>query len=173
MNKKAIDFIIQISEDVVKVCSDTKLFPSLMVAQACLESNYGQSKLSVLHHNFFGIKANASWKGEVVYYNTTEYINKTKITIKQSFRKYLTREAGFVDRVKFLQINPRYAKNGVFVSNNPQEQAQAFARAGYATDPLYATKLINIIYQYNLIKYDLLCKTPSNISTTTSTTSRK
>ncbi|WP_345955319.1 hypothetical protein [Mucilaginibacter sp. PAMB04168] len=54
-----------------------------------------------------------------------------------------------------------------------EEQAQAFARAGYATDPLYATKLINIIYQYNLIKYDLLCKMPSNISTTTSTTSRK
>lgn len=144
-----------------------------MIAQACLESNYGQSRLSTLHHNYFGIKASAGWKGNTVIYQTKEYVNNKPITIKQPFRSYQTLIAGFADRVRFLQVNKRYMINGVFSSKTPEDQAKAFLKAGYATDPAYPQKLISIIEKHNLRKYDVQCKTPLNTSTTTSTISPK
>jgi len=144
-----------------------------MIAQACLESNYGQSKLSALHNNYFGIKASAGWTGSTVNYQTKEFVNNKLITIKQAFRSYQTRTDGFKDRVKFLQINKRYSINGVFSSQTPEEQAKTFLKAGYATDPAYPQKLIDIMSKYNLKKYDIQCKTPSSISTTISTISHK
>jgi flagellum-specific peptidoglycan hydrolase FlgJ len=154
MNKKASLFIDRIADEAVNVCAGTRLFPSLMIAQACLESNYGQSKLSSLHNNYFGIKGGGTWKGGVVNYNTNEYLKNKHVVVKQPFRTYPTLQSGFADRVKFLQVNPRYAKNGVFASRTPAEQAEAFLRAGYATDPLYPQKLIGIIAQYDLTQFD-------------------
>ena len=166
-------FIKSICSEAMSACKQTNLFPSLMIAQACLESNYGQSKLSALHHNYFGIKASAGWLGKTVTYQTQEYINGKLITVKQPFRSYPTRADGFADRVKFLQVNKRYTINGVFSSQTPEEQAKAFLKAGYATDPAYHNKLINIMQKYNLKQFDLPCKTPSNISTTILTTNPK
>ena len=147
-------FINSISYEAITACKHTALFPSLMIAQACLESNYGQSKLSELHHNYFGIKSSPSWQGDTVLYQTKEYSNNKMITVKQSFRSYPTRADGFADRVKFLQINKRYALNGVFNSQTTEEQAKAFLKAGYATDPAYPKKLISIIEKYNLKQFD-------------------
>lgn len=166
-------FINQICNEAISACKQAHLFPSLMIAQACLESNYGRSKLSILHHNYFGIKASAGWKGSTIVYQTKEYFNNKLITIKQPFRSYPTLTAGFADRVRFLQVNKRYTNNGVFSSKTPEDQAKAFLKAGYATDPAYHKKLISIIEQYSLKKYDSLCKTPLNTSTTTSTTNLK
>lgn len=163
-------FIPKITSQAIQACDGTKLFPSLMIAQACLESNYGRSKLATLHHNYFGIKANAAWKGQTVTYQTQEYINKKLITVKQAFRSYPTLQIGFTDRVKFLQVNKRYTLNGVFSSTTPENQAQSFLKAGYATDPAYPQKLIRIIAQYDLKQYDPACKIPSSTSTAISTT---
>jgi len=166
-------FINSICNEAINVCKQTNLFPSLMIAQACLESNYGQSKLSTIHHNYFGIKASVGWKGNTVVYQTKEYVNNKPIIIKQPFRSYPSLLVGFTDRVKFLQVNKRYSTNGVFSSKTPEEQARAFLRAGYATDPAYPKKLINIIERYSLNKYDSQCKAPLNTFTTTSTISPK
>jgi len=163
-------FITSIAAQAIQACATTHLFPSLMIAQACLESNFGKSKLASLHHNYFGIKAGTSWKGGTVNYQTKEYVNQKPITIKQTFRSYPNLLAGFADRVRFLQVNKRYAKNGVFNSSTPEEQAQCFLKAGYATDPAYPQKLISIIQKYNLKQYDSPCKTPPGIFTTTLTT---
>lgn len=149
------NFIKHICQQAISVCKNTKLFPSLMIAQACLESNYGRSRLSGSHHNYFGIKASAGWKGESVIYSTQEYVHGKLITVKQPFRSYPTLTDGFADRVKFLQVNKRYTINGVFSSPTPEEQAKAFLKAGYATDPAYPQKLISIIQKYNLKQYDL------------------
>jgi flagellum-specific peptidoglycan hydrolase FlgJ len=163
-------FISQISVQAIQACENTHLFPSLMIAQACLESNYGRSKLSMLHHNYFGIKASAGWKGKIVSYQTQEYVNKKLVTVKQSFRSYPDLQNGFADRVRFLQVNKRYTVHGVFNSKTPEEQALCFLEAGYATDPAYPQKLIRIIKQHNLKQYDPPCKTPLNTSTIISTT---
>jgi flagellum-specific peptidoglycan hydrolase FlgJ len=163
-------FILLIAPQAIQACKGTRLFPSLMIAQACLESNYGKSKLATLHHNYFGIKGSGAWKGATVTYKTNEYVNKNLITIKQAFRSYPTLLAGFADRVHFLQVNKRYFVNGVFNSHTPEEQARCFLKAGYATDPSYPQKLINIINKFNLKQYDPPCKTPLSTSTATSTT---
>jgi flagellum-specific peptidoglycan hydrolase FlgJ len=160
-------FITLIAPQAIQACAGTNLFPSLMIAQACLESSYGKSKLASLHHNYFGIKASAGWKGATVNYSTIEFINRNPVSVKQAFRSYPTLEAGFADRVKFLKVNKRYTLNGVFNSATPEEQARCFLKAGYATDPTYPEKLIRIINQYNLQQFDPPCKTISNFSTTT------
>jgi flagellum-specific peptidoglycan hydrolase FlgJ len=165
-----LTFIPQIAPHATQACQGTNLFPSLMVAQACLESNYGKSKLSALHHNYFGIKAGTGWKGKTVTYQTQEFINNKPITVKQPFRSYPSLLAGFADRVNFLQVNKRYTLHGVFKSTSPEEQARCFLKAGYATDPSYPQKLISIINKYHLKQYDPPCKTPLSTSTTISTT---
>jgi flagellum-specific peptidoglycan hydrolase FlgJ len=147
-------FVSSIAPQVVQACAETRLYPSLMLAQVCLESNWGRSKLATLHHNYFGIKAGISWKGKVVVYETKEYSGGKYITMKQSFRSYASMTEGFADRISFLQKNKRYALHGVFDSKTVQEQARNFQRAGYATDPFYAQKLIKIIDQYSLEQYD-------------------
>jgi flagellum-specific peptidoglycan hydrolase FlgJ len=167
------NFITSISSETITACKQTNLFPSLMIAQACLESNYGQSKLSILHNNYFGVKASAAWTGSTVNYQTKEFVNNKLITIKQAFRSYQTRADGFIDRVRFLQVNKRYSINGVFSSRTPEEQAKAFLKAGYATDPAYPQKLIDIMSKYKLKQYDIQCNIPLSISTTISTTSPK
>jgi flagellum-specific peptidoglycan hydrolase FlgJ len=163
-------FITQIAPPAIQACQGTNLFPSLMIAQACLESNYGKSKLSALHHNYFGIKASTGWKGKTVTYQTQEFVNNKSVTVKQPFRSYPSLLAGFADRVRFLQVNKRYTLHGVFKSTSPEEQARCFLKAGYATDPSYPQKLISIINKYDLKKHDPPCKTPLSTSTTISTT---
>ncbi len=125
-----------------------------MIAQAILESNAGKSKLAMLHNNYFGIKSTKMWTGNSVHYFTTEYQNGIAIKIKQPFRSYPSIIDGFADRIKFLQVNKRYTIYGVFTSVSPEEQALAFLKAGYATDPNYANKLVALISKYDLKKFD-------------------
>lgn len=154
MSKETNDFIRNISDEAITVCKGTRLFASLMIAQAILESNWGKSKLSSLHNNYFGIKAGKSWTGKKATYMTTEYVKGHPTQLAQDFRSYPTLVAGFADRVKFLQVNPRYTLNGVFTATTPEGQAKAFLKAGYATDPAYPQKLISIMNTYKLQQYD-------------------
>ncbi|WP_198171382.1 glycoside hydrolase family 73 protein [Mucilaginibacter aquatilis] len=150
-----IEFIKKINHEVKKSCANTRLFPSVMIAQAILESNAGKSKLAMLHNNYFGIKSTKMWAGNSVHYLTTEYQNGIAIKIKQPFRSYPSMKDGFADRVKFLQVNKRYTVHGVFTSISPEEQVLAFLKAGYATDPNYAIKLVALIRKYDLKQFDL------------------
>jgi flagellum-specific peptidoglycan hydrolase FlgJ len=154
MSKETTNFIQNISDEAIAVCKGTRLFASLMIAQAILESNWGKSKLSSLHHNYFGIKASKGWQGARATYKTTEYVKGQPTQLPQDFRSYPSLVAGFADRVKFLQVNPRYTINGVFTATTPEGQAKAFLKAGYATDPAYPQKLISIMNAHNLKQYD-------------------
>jgi flagellum-specific peptidoglycan hydrolase FlgJ len=147
----------------------TGLFPEVAVVQFILESGYKLSTLAERANNFFGIKANSSWKGRVYSGTTAEYINGQRITVKglnqlfanrttairaganpvSLFRAYDTPVEGWKGWVNFLQTNPRYARAGVFTAKDPLEQFAALRRAGYATDPAYVEKLTKI---YNTIK---------------------
>lgn len=154
MSQQRKEFITLIAPLAVSSVKGTGLFASLMIAQACLESADSQSVLSKMFNNYFGIKAGPGWHGKVANMQTTEYVHGKPEKLSQPFRTYATKEAGFLDRVKFLVDNPRYALHGVFKALNPNAQAEDFVRAGYATDPQYANLLISIIRFYNLQKYD-------------------
>lgn len=153
MDAQRLKFIVSIAASVISAATGTHLFPSVMLAQAAMESANGTSLLSKKYHNYFGIKQNG-WKGEVAILSTHEYIKGVKTKVNAAFRAYGSLVEGFADRIAFLQKNPRYTKAGVFKAANPQEQAKALQAAGYATDPLYAKGIIDMIRIYGLEKYD-------------------
>lgn len=137
-------YVNMIAPIAVAVCKGSGLFPSLMVAQAIIESGDGNSDLARYYNNHFGIKANLAWKGKAVNMRTREVLSGKDVFIKDGFRAYDTLKEGFADRNNFLKVNPRYTTHGVFKAKNAAEQAEAFQRAGYATDPNYSKLLIAV-----------------------------
>lgn len=125
---------------------------SITLAQAALESGWGTSSLTVMANNFFGIKADASWRGDKILKPTTEYYGGVKTSVNSYFRKYATAQDSFIDHAKFLMKFDRY--NNLFDNLDSTEWAKELQADGYATDPNYASKLINLIAQYNLTAYD-------------------
>jgi len=109
------------------------------ITQAGLESGWGKR---APRFNYFGIKADNSWDGETQLLDTTEYVNGKKVYVKALFRAYPSARHGFTDHSLFFFENPRY-KNALLVRNDAIQFAKAIAKAGYATDPNYADKLIH------------------------------
>lgn len=121
----------------------------LIVAQAALESGWGQREIPTAEgtpsYNLFGIKAGGSWDGPVTEITTTEFEQGTAKKIKAKFRVYGSYVEAMADYVKLLTNNPRYAN--VANARSPEQAAHALQRAGYATDPQYANKLVSVIQQ--------------------------
>ncbi len=130
------------------------VFPSITLAQAILESGWGQSALATEGNNLFGIKADESWTGPVIEMETQEFVNGGYITVIARWRVYDKWEQSVLDHGKFLKENSRYEQAGVFKAKDYREQAEAILRAGYATDPNYDNKLCSMIESYELNKYD-------------------
>lgn len=131
---------------------------SVAIAQAILESGWGESRLTKDANNFFGIKCFATvsqWQDGCYEIATTEYNSDgTSYTIIAKFRKYATPERSFIDHGSFLRVNSRYAPAFAY-TNYPDRFAVEIHKAGYATDPAYANSLIGIMSTYNLYQYDL------------------
>lgn len=141
------DFIDKLLPHAKTVSQSTGIPSHFMLAQAALESGWGKHEIrhadNSPSYNLFGIKAGANWKGDVVETVTTEYINGVPQKMVEKFRAYNSYAEGFNDYAKLLLDNPRYAK--VLKSNDAATFANGLQRAGYATDPLYADKLIRIL----------------------------
>lgn len=127
------------------------LFPSVVLAQGILESGNGNSGLTTKYKNHFGIKAHGK-RGTLM--KTFEFIDGNKKQVDSSFRVYKSSIGSYADHKAFLYENPRYKKNGVFSATTPEEQAGALKAAGYATAPDYKEKLIRLIENNNLKKFD-------------------
>jgi LysM repeat protein len=119
---------------------------SIKMAQACLESSNGNSKLSLQSNNHFGIKCRNDWKGARVYHDDDR--------AKECFRKYRTVEESYIDHSGFLTENTRYSGLFQLDKYNYKAWAHGLRSAGYATDPKYATKLINLIESERLYLLD-------------------
>lgn len=119
-----------------------------MLAQAALETGWGRKQIvgtdGAASHNLFGIKATGSWKGRVVEVPTTEYVNGVAQRQMQKFRAYDSYAESFQDYAKLMLNNPRY-ENVLANATDVKGFAQGLQRAGYATDPHYADKLMRII----------------------------
>lgn len=125
---------------------------SVTIAQAALESAWGESGLTKNGNALFGIKAGKSWTGKRYTTRTTEVQNGNTISTTADFRAYDSWADSIIDHDDFLRRNSRYAK--VLECDNGYDAADALQAAGYATDPYYAHKLQSIISQYGLSKYD-------------------
>ena len=153
--KQNKDFIKKVAPVAQKVDKGTKLLPSITIAQACLESNYGQSDLAQKYNNLFGVKGTSKTTSAVM--TTKEYTNGKWVTVKARFQIYDSYEASIRAHNRLFQEGTTWNKNqykDVLNAKNYTEQAKALVTDGYATDPDYATKLTNLIEQFNLNQYD-------------------
>lgn len=119
-----------------------------MLGQAALESGWGKRVIRTADggssHNLFGIKAGSNWKGKTVDAVTTEYVDGVAQKRIEKFRAYDSYADSFRDYAQLMRNNPRYEKV-LANASDVKGFAQGLQRAGYATDPNYATKLTNII----------------------------
>lgn len=129
------------------------ILPSVTAAQAALESAWGTSQLSLApNHNLFGIKG--SYQGQSVQFPTWEVINGQNVTVNATFRKYPSWSVSVEDHGSFFHENSRYS--GIIGLTDFVAQARGIKAAGYATDPLYADKLIATIEANGLTSWDRL-----------------
>lgn len=120
---------------------------SITMAQGCLESGNGNSELSVLSNNHFGIKCKTGWRGPKVYYDDDRR--------NECFRKYTTVEESYIDHTNFLMDNPRYADLFKLEHTDYKAWARGLKKAGYATAHDYDKRLIKIIEENKLHRLDL------------------
>ncbi|MDZ7869464.1 MAG: glucosaminidase domain-containing protein [Rheinheimera sp.] len=124
------------------------LEPLALVAQAALETGWGQRMLKAADgresFNLFGIKAQGEWQGEVAVVDTLEYRQGIARQEKAKFRIYQDVQASLQDYVDFIRQQPRY-QDAVAVSHDTANYFQQLQAAGYATDPNYAQKILQVM----------------------------
>ncbi|EAE7925189.1 GW domain-containing glycosaminoglycan-binding protein [Listeria monocytogenes] len=140
-----IDEILPAAQDGYR---DGKLLTSVTLAQAILESNWGESGLSQNSNNLFGIKG--TYKGKSVSMGTMEASGSTTA----NFRVYPSWKESIEDHTALITENARY--QDAVGETNYRKALQAIKDGGYATDPDYVSKLVAIIERYNLDKYDVI-----------------
>ncbi len=141
------DFVSRMSTAAKVASEQSGVHAKLILSQAALESGWGKREIlredGSTSHNLFGIKAGPGWKGDVVHVTTTEFINGKPQKVKEPFRAYRSYEEAFTDYAKLVGNSKRYAQ--VREAPTAEAAARSIQKAGYATDPAYADKLISIM----------------------------
>ncbi|QOY70092.1 MULTISPECIES: flagellar assembly peptidoglycan hydrolase FlgJ [Pseudomonas] len=126
--------------------------PKYLVAQAALETGWGKSVMRAedgsSSHNLFGIKAGQSWQGGQARAITSEFRDGAMVKETAQFRSYSSYQDSFHDLVTLLQSHDRY-KEVVKSADNPEQFVRELQKAGYATDPDYASKISQIAKTMN------------------------
>jgi len=123
-----------------------KIPASITLAQGVLESGSGKSELALKSNNHFGVKCHKEWKGDYVRYDDDKK--------NECFRKYNHPIGSFKDHSLFLTKRGRYSFLFKLKKDDYKAWARGLKKAGYATDPKYPKKLIKIIEDYQLYRYD-------------------
>lgn len=119
---------------------------SITLAQGLLESGAGKSRLAVKANNHFGIKCHKSWQGSTISHDDD--------APGECFRAYPKAEESYRDHSDFLRYHDRYKFLFDYEQTDYKSWAYGLKKAGYATDPQYADKLIRLIESYDLSRYD-------------------
>ncbi len=123
-----------------------KIPASITMAQGILESGYGESTLATKGNNHFGIKCHREWKGKRIFHDDDEE--------NECFRSYRNPVKSYKDHSLFLVNRDRYKFLFDLNRKDYKSWAEGLKKAGYATDPEYATKLISLIERFNLTRLD-------------------
>lgn len=143
-------FLEKIHNDVISDMNNTKILASLTAAQALIESNKGNSGLTVQCNNLFGIKG--EYNGQFGVFWTTEYYNGVATKVQAKFRKYPSWAASIADHSRLFTTSKRY-KN--LVGCKDYALACKYVKEdGYATSPSYTNTLMNTINKYKLYLWD-------------------
>lgn len=139
------DYIETWKEEAINQMHLYQIPASITLAQAVLESQYGNSKLSTEANNHFGIKCH-KWTGDTFFQDDDKK--------NECFRKYENAKESFKDHSEFLKYRNRYASLFELKMTDYKSWAKGLKKCGYATNPKYAQLLINIIEEYQLYEYD-------------------
>ncbi|WP_154115890.1 flagellar assembly peptidoglycan hydrolase FlgJ [Vibrio cincinnatiensis] len=149
-NKNAFDspqsFVSSLKPYADKVAKTLGIDASLLLAQAALETGWGQKMVANARgssNNLFNIKADRSWQGERVTTQTLEYHDQTPVMENAAFRSYATFQESFADYARFLARNPRY-QTALQHGGDNEAFIRGIHQAGYATDPQYADKVLRV-----------------------------
>lgn len=158
--KNVKTFINEHSKRAKTYANAAGLYPSVMLAQAILESGWGSSSLSSPpFHQLFGIKG-ANFSGDTIIMPTKEWVKDDSaagghyISVDAEFRVYPSYNEAFKDQAKFLTVNTRYKNVFRNKANTYKDATKALQTAGYATDPEYANKLNSLIEKWELYRLD-------------------
>jgi flagellar protein FlgJ len=146
--KNAEEFVSSVWEHAKTAAQKIGLNPAVMVAQAALETGWGKHIINKSDgnssHNLFNIKSDKSWQGEKANKVTLEFEQGTPVKKQASFRAYDSIKDSVNDFVDFLTQNPRY-QNALQNTAKPSEFLDSLQKAGYATDPNYASKIKKVL----------------------------
>lgn len=163
------DYIAKVSKIAVELYKETKILPSVVIAQTCLENGYGiasDAKVLTERNNLLGMKAellNSTWK-EYSVWDGTSFTKKTPEVyngklkyIDDAFRVYRDYENCIRDYEMFLlhaKSNGKLKYADVAGMTDPKSVITIISQCGYATDPSYITKVMKLINENNFTKYD-------------------
>jgi peptidoglycan hydrolase FlgJ len=147
------DFINKMWPQAQQAAQELGVDAKVLLAQSALETGWGkhvmQNKAGQSSHNLFGIKASRGWEGNTVSVQTVEYENGVASKKQATFRAYDSYAESFNDYVQFLKQNPRYQDALSKVDSN-EGFVKGLQKAGYATDPMYAQKILSILNREQL-----------------------
>ena len=140
-----VNYINQYKDIAIEQMHKYHIPASITLAQGLLESGAGKSELAQKANNHFGIKCH-SWDGKRIYHDDDKK--------GECFRVYKSAKDSYEDHSIFLSTGSRYAFLFKYSETDYVAWARGLKRAGYATSPTYADKLIELIKRYNLDQYD-------------------
>lgn len=144
-NERYQQYINQYKDIAIEEMHRWKIPASITLAQGLFESGAGGSELARRGNNHFGIKCNG-WTGRTTYHDDDEH--------NECFRAYDSPYESFEDHSRFLANSQRYQSLFSLKLTDYKGWARGLKAAGYATNPQYASKLIEIIQLYKLYQYD-------------------
>ena len=147
------NYVTQYSQIAIYESVRSGIPASIILGQGVLESQYGMGRLAKIANNHFGIKWTSAKDGEYVLLKDDDR-DASGSLIQSRFIKYKSTEESYVHHTDFLMNRSNYKRLFVFDRTDYRNWAKGLSECGYATDPEYASKLINIIEIYNLQQYD-------------------
>lgn len=150
------NFVSAIIPTAQKLQRQYGILASISMAQAMVESDFGQSQLAADYYNLYGVKTTSDDPASVDF-ATAEYINNEWIEIIDYFKVYPDWDASMTAHAELIYYGVTWDENyysAVIEGNSYKEQAFGLQESGYATDPDYAQKLINMIEEWDLSQYD-------------------
>ncbi len=149
--QSAEEFVRRLHPYAEQAAKELGVEPKVILAQAALESGWGRSVIKNGNgsntFNLFNIKADKSWQGKQAQVATLEFDQGIAKKVNAGFRSYDSFAESFRDYVDFIKNNPRYS-DALKKVGNAEQYMHELQRAGYATDPKYADKVMSI-YQGN------------------------
>ena len=155
MTKEQKSFIEQIGASAQQMYEEVKILPSLVIAMAIKESNWGKSALASKNFNYFGMKWTTKCGTKYAEYNTKEWDKASGkyITVKAKFRSYANTAEGIKGFYDFITGYKRYSN--LIGESDAFAACQKIQKDGWATAPDYAVSLYNnYIKAYDLTAYD-------------------